>query len=92
MTSNMSEYLRPPFRRTSRTADHRSVYDSTCETNYIRDASEPWPSDEYDLHAPGRYHDECSRLYLTSYVLLVAGSLSMLRAIPVQFFPVGSPS
>lgn len=73
--------------------DILSLYDSSCASHYIKDASEPangyqdWITTEH-----GQYHGQCQRLYLTSYILLVAGSFSLLRAIPICFFPVQTPS
>ena len=60
---------------------------------YIEDASEPWPQgDGYGLtYGPGRYHSQCRLLLSWSYIMVVAGSLSVGRLIPEILIPYDAP-
>ncbi|KFH46092.1 hypothetical protein ACRE_030500 [Hapsidospora chrysogenum ATCC 11550] len=67
--------------------------DSNCDMKYIEDASEPWPQgDGYGLaYGPGRYHSQCRLLLSWSYIMVVAGSLSVGRLIPEILIPYDAP-
>ncbi|OBT75460.1 hypothetical protein VF21_04888 [Pseudogymnoascus sp. 05NY08] len=54
--------------------------DGACDQNYIKDASDPWDDGSYITGRPGRYHAQCRLLLAWTYIVTVAGSISIARA------------
>ncbi|OBT61728.1 hypothetical protein VE03_09192 [Pseudogymnoascus sp. 23342-1-I1] len=71
--------------------------DDACDLIYIKDASDPWDDGSYIAGRPGRYHAQCRLLLTWTYIVTVAGSISIVRAFievirPYQFYGYLSPA
>jgi hypothetical protein len=68
-----------------------SYDDSICSQRYIQDADEPWDDGPGLSSGPGRYHAQCRMLVTWSYIMILAGSLSVGRLIPEFLLPYDAP-
>ncbi|KFY24261.1 hypothetical protein V493_05351 [Pseudogymnoascus sp. VKM F-4281 (FW-2241)] len=60
--------------------------DKICDQQYIKYASRPWDDGSYIAGRPGRYHAQCRLLVTWSYILTVAGSISIVRTF-IEIIP-----
>ena len=72
-------------------ATYHSPWGYSCDSYYIADASYPWNGRTASTTNPGRYIGQCRLLLHWSYILTVAGSITIFRAF-IQAIPVYRPS